>query len=141
MYKIDPFIADFPPSILSPNKGFSWPRISATAEYRLLLKALTQQAMRKSKISKNDIKEAKKTWGKNDRITINITYTRPNNRWGNDHDNVEAAFKSGQDGIADALGIDDRYMRRIQTHSDEPDNKKKGNVLVVIKFNSFKINS
>lgn len=139
MFKIDPFIADFPPSILSPNKGLSRPRISAAGQYRWHLKLLTQQAMRKSKISKNDIQEAKKTWGKNDRITIHITYTRPNNRWGNDHDNVEAAFKSGQDGIADALGINDRHITRVQTHSDEPAPNKKGNVLIIIKFNSFKV--
>ena len=60
MFKIDPFIADFPPSILSPNKGFSWARISAVAEYRLLLRSLTQQAMRKSKVSQANIQEAKK---------------------------------------------------------------------------------
>lgn len=134
MFKIDPFIADFPPSILSPNKGFSWARISAVAEYRLLLKALTQQAMRKSKVSQANIQEAKKKWGKNDRITLHITYTRPNNKWGLDHDNVEAAFKSGQDGIADALGINDKYIRRVQLHSDEPAKNKKGNVLIFIVF-------
>lgn len=85
-------------------------------------------------MSQTDIQSQKKTWGKNDRITINITYTRPNNRWGSDHDNVEAAFKPGQDGIADALGIDDRYIRRIQTHSDEQDTKKKGYVEIIIIF-------
>lgn len=129
---IGPFFSDFPPSILSPNRPFSWPRVSAKAEYRILLRVLTQQAMRKSKVSQADIQEAKKAWGKNDRITLHITYTRPNNRWGSDHDNVEAAFKPGQDGIADALGVDDRYIRRIQTHSDEPDNKKKGYVKINI---------
>jgi lambda repressor-like predicted transcriptional regulator len=129
---IGPFFCDFPPSILSPNRPFSWPRVSAKADYRILLRTLTQQAMRKSKVSQADIQALKKTWRKNDRITINITYTRPNNRWGSDHDNVEAAFKPGQDGIADALGIDDRYIRRIQTHSDEPDAKKKGHVEIII---------
>lgn len=134
MYRIDPFIADFPPCILSPNKGLSRPKISAKAQYRFDLKILTQQAMRKSKVSQSDIKEAKKKWGKNDRITLHITYTRPNNRWGRDHDNVEAAFKSGQDGIADALGINDKYIRRVQLHSDEPAKNKKGNVLIFIVF-------
>lgn len=131
---IGPFFADFPPSILSPNRPFSWPRVSAKAEYRILLRVLTQQAMRKSKVSQADIQSLKKTWSKNDRITIHITYTRPNNRWGIDQDNVEAAFKPGQDGIADALGIDDRYIRRIQTHSDEPDPKKRGYVEIFISF-------
>lgn len=125
---------DFPPSILSPNRPLSRPRLSAKIEYKSQLRIMTQQAMRKSKVSKADIQESKKTWGKNDRITINITYTRPNNRWGSDHDNVEAAFKPGQDGIADALGIDDRYIRRIQTHSDEPDTKKRGYVEIIITF-------
>jgi len=125
---------DFPPSILSPNRPFSRPRLSAKDEYKTKLQLMTHEAMKKSKLSKTVIKEAKKTWGKNDRITIHITYTRPNNRWGSDHDNVEAAFKPGQDGIADALGIDDRYIRRIQTHSDEPDTKKKGYVQIIITF-------
>jgi hypothetical protein len=125
---------DFPPSILSPNRPFSLPRVSAKADYRILLRMLTQQAMRKSKVSKADIQESKKTWKKNDRVTIHISYTRPNNRWGSDHDNVETAFKPGQDGIADALGIDDRYIRRIQTHSDEPDTKKRGYVEIIITF-------
>lgn len=131
---IGPFFADFPQSILSPNRPFSWPRVSAKADYRILLRTLTQQAMRKAKVSQADIQSQKKTWGKNSRIAIHITYTRPNNRWGSDHDNVEAAFKPGQDGIADALGIDDRYIRRIQTHSDEPDLKKKGYVEIIIIF-------
>ena len=37
---------------------------------------------------------------------LTVTFRPPNNQW--DDDNMIAAFKSGRDGIADAMGIDDR---------------------------------
>lgn len=143
-YKINPFKADYPPSILSPNKErILWPRIAAKHEYRLLLKTLTKQAMYDAGLTKKDIQQSineslsiKKKYSslKLDVIQICIHYVRPNNKWGVDNDNVEAAFKAGQDGIADALGINDKHISRIQTHEEFPDHKKKGFVIVSVLF-------
>lgn len=50
---------------------------------------------------------------------INLTYTfhpPPKCRW--DDDAKESAFKTGQDGIAQAMGIDDKRFRVSKEHGD-----------------------
>jgi len=50
---------------------------------------------------------------------IDLTYTfhaPPKCRW--DDDAKEAAFKTGQDGIAEAMGVDDKRFRVTKKHGD-----------------------
>lgn len=61
---------------------------------------------------------------------INLTYTfhAPKGcRW--DRDAREAAFKAGQDGIADAMGVDDRHFRAENIHGEPV---KNGAVVVTV---------
>lgn len=46
---------------------------------------------------------------KADRIKLDVTFNPPNNRR-RDLDGMIASLKSAQDGISDALGVDDRFF-------------------------------
>ena len=85
----------WPPKELSPNARVHWSKRSKAAKaYRTSCSLLVQQA----KIAKPE------TAG---RLHLWLTFFPPDRRH-RDDDNMIAAFKSGRDGIADALGIDDK---------------------------------
>ena len=85
----------WPPKELSPNSRVHWSKRSKAAkEYRAMCGLLVQQA----KIEKPETEGRLHLW---------LTFFPPDRRH-RDDDNMIAAFKSGRDGIADALGIDDK---------------------------------
>lgn len=89
-----------PPKELSPNARLHWrPVADAKKNYRKQCWAMC--------LAQNPPK-----FGGN-QLPVEITFYPPNKRK-RDKDNLIAAFKAGQDGIADALGIDDALW--VQTY-------------------------
>lgn len=85
----------WPPKELSPNARMHWSKKSKAAKmYRATCSLLVRQAL----IVKPDVPGRLHLW---------LTFLPPDRRH-RDDDNMIAAFKSGRDGIADALGIDDK---------------------------------
>jgi crossover junction endodeoxyribonuclease RusA len=83
----------WPPKDLSPNARVHWSKKSKSAKaYRKACWAL--------------VKEAGLTAPKEGPIHLWLDFYPPCNRK-RDDDNLVAIFKSGRDGIADALGVDD----------------------------------
>ena len=75
---------------LSPNQNMHWrPKADATRRYRFAVAALALSA----RLPKGNL--------------LSVWFYPPDKR-PRDRDNMIAAFKAGQDGIADAMGIDDR---------------------------------
>ena len=85
----------WPPKALSPNARGHWSAKSKAARaYRAACFALTKEA----NIAKPDTEGRLHLW---------LDFFPPDRRH-RDDDNMIASFKSGRDGIADALGIDDK---------------------------------
>lgn len=90
-------ILGWPPRELSPNARGHWSKRSKAAkEYRQACWALT--------------KEAGVTVDWEGDVHLWITFYPPDRRQ-RDDDNIIASFKSGRDGMADAIGINDRRFR------------------------------
>lgn len=88
----------FPPASLSPNARLHWAKKSKAAKaYRRECRLLTLEAGLRGVDWEGDIH----VW---------IDFFPPDRRR-RDDDNMIAAFKSGRDGIADALGVDDSRFR------------------------------
>jgi crossover junction endodeoxyribonuclease RusA len=93
----------FPPANLTPHaKGHWMPKAAATKKYRQLCasEALAQGLRGMSA----------------ETVHARITLHRPNLR--RDYHNCIACFKAGIDGIADVIGIDDRYWKTTWTEGD-----------------------
>lgn len=95
----------FPPSILRPNDKSYWRKKNPIkAEYRETCMNIA---------------------GKNipvfpeGNISIHIKFYPPNNRW--DYDAMLSAFKSGQDGVCIAWGINDKRLRPVIIDPKEAD--------------------
>ena len=85
----------WPPKELSPNVRLHWAQKSKHAKaYRMACFALAHQA----KLAKPETEGRVHLW---------IDFYPPDRRH-RDDDNMIAAFKAGRDGLADALGIDDK---------------------------------
>jgi len=85
----------WPPKELSPNSSLHWSKKSKKKkEYRTACWALTLEA--KLQAPEGDGK-----------IEIDITFCPPDKRH-RDADNMVAAIKSGLDGVADALKVNDK---------------------------------
>lgn len=84
----------WPPAVLSPNARAHWAaRSRAAKSYRHACAVLTRQA-----------KLAAPADG---RVHLTLEFVPPDRRH-RDRDNMLASIKSGLDGLADALGVDDR---------------------------------
>jgi crossover junction endodeoxyribonuclease RusA len=96
----------WPPQELSPNKRVHWGKKSKAAKaYRLQCGLMTKAA----KLIIPEIEGKLYLW---------LTFYPPDKRR-RDDDNMIASFKSGRDGIADALGIDDsRFITRPWVHTE-----------------------
>lgn len=94
----------WPPKELSPNARIHWAKRSKiAAKYRADCHVLCRQAGFKAPEGK---------------MLLILVFVPPDKRR-RDDDNCLAAFKSGRDGLADALGIDDsRFVTQLQL-SDE----------------------
>jgi len=87
----------WPPRVLSPNSRVHWAaQVTPRKAYRRDAWALTRALMDRSKPKATP--------------QINVTFCPPDNR-ARDLDNCIASFKAAQDGIADALQINDATFR------------------------------
>ena len=109
-------VLPWPPKELSPNSTLHWSKKSKKKkEYRTACWALTLEA--KLKAPKGE-----------EKIDIEITFCPPDKRH-RDADNMVAAIKSGLDGVADALKVNDRQFLPSFIFSDEV----KGMIVLEIK--------
>ncbi len=86
----------WPDKVLSPNSRVHWSkRAAATKAARTAAFYLTRAAV-----------TIKPTW---DRVALSVTFCPPDKRR-RDMDGMIASMKAAQDGISDAIGIDDRFF-------------------------------
>lgn len=98
----------WPRSSLSPNARGHWrKRHQATGIYRYTCKMETLDAIQKGKWDLQPLRDLVEAGGQ---IHVFLDFYPPDRR-ARDDDNVIAAFKSGRDGLADALKIDDVHFR------------------------------
>ena len=109
----------WPPSQLNPNKRLHWSRKSRAARlYRNMCLVLTKSAIESSDYHYAGV-------GK---MVLSIEFCPPDKRR-RDDDNMLASFKSGRDGVADALGVDDnKFVTSFEVCSPVQD----GAVIVTI---------
>lgn len=109
-------ILPWPPKELSPNAKLHWAKKAKfTKSYRQTAWALSLEA----KIKAN----------KDGKVEMDITFCPPDKRH-RDYDNMVASIKAGLDGLADALGVNDRMFRPTFKFSDEI----KAQVIITIKL-------
>ena len=107
----------WPPKELSPNARIHWAKkAKITKAYRAAAHVLTKQAGLVAP--------------ETGRILLVLEFVPPDRRH-RDEDNILASFKAARDGIADALGINDR--RFVTQFSQSAEVVKGGMVLVRIK--------
>jgi crossover junction endodeoxyribonuclease RusA len=102
-----PLEVDFPPRKLFPNKKAHWgTKHKVAKKYRNDCFVLTKDAIRRGWIALPD----------SEKIGLHLIFTPPHQRSViPDDDNIESAFKSGRDGIAEALGVNDRRFVTTKT--------------------------
>lgn len=93
-------VLPWPPKVLSPNARAHWAtRSRAAKKYRMTCHLLARQFG---------------AVAPEGRVLLSLEFCPPDARR-RDDDNCVAAFKSGRDGLADALGIDDsRFVTRFE---------------------------
>lgn len=110
----------WPDSKLSPNARQHWAvtaKVKKVARHEACLLTKAQMPFKQRKaIAEGD-----------GRIPVQITFYPPDNRR-RDDDNMVGSFKALRDGIADALGVDDR---RFRPHYFFEDAQKPGRIEVV----------
>ena len=123
-----PVELSWPPRDCQPNRKPHWAaKARAAKAYRKECHALARQAMRQRWVTVEQVRDALETHG---HLDLHLEFYPPDRR-PRDDDNLEGAFKAGRDGIADAIGVDDRNFRVIKwLHRDQP--RKGGAVLVTI---------
>ena len=96
----------WPPKELSPNARVHWAKKSKVAKaYRAQCGFITKAAKVVVPVTEG-------------RLHLWLTFYPPDKRR-RDDDNMIASFKSGRDGIADALGIDDcRFITHPWVHTE-----------------------
>lgn len=99
------FILPWPPATLSPNARQHWSALArAKKAYRRECAAQAQlQGLRR-------IEPAK--------LHVSLVFVPPNRR-AHDLDNLLARMKSGLDGLADVLGVDDKHWSLSIAKADE----------------------
>lgn len=95
----------WPPSDLSPNARQHWSKLARAKKAYRAACAWTAKEQGAKRI------EA-------ERLRLTITFVPPNRR-AHDLDNCLARFKSGLDGLADVLGVDDKAWSLTISKSDE----------------------
>lgn len=93
---------DFPPAELFPNRknGKHWAVTHSTKQnYRVVSGFVAKEASKGWKYAGGDLQ-------------LDLTFVMPDRRW-RDADNCLAAAKAGLDGLADAIGVDDRHFQPI----------------------------
>ena len=88
-------VLPWPPKELNPNKRLHWATLSkAKKSYRSACFYIAKQT--KPNVNK-------------EKVSLAITFYKPDRRH-RDLDNMLASMKSGLDGLADALGVNDRHF-------------------------------
>lgn len=101
-------VLPWPSRNLSPNARGHWAKKARAAEmYRYTCKLRTQEVINRERWDVQALRDLVAAGGD---VHVFIDFYPPNRR-ARDDDNLIAAFKSGRDGLADALGIDDRHFR------------------------------
>ena len=95
----------WPPTILSPNSRVHWSKLARAKKAYRAACAWTAKEQGAQRI------EA-------ERLHLTITFVPPNRR-AHDLDNCLARMKSGLDGLADVLGVDDKAWSLTISKSDE----------------------
>lgn len=113
----------WPPLELNPNKRIHWAtKARATKSYRHTCWVLAKSAIGNQPI------ELKRVDG---RIEVSIQFYPPDHRH-RDDDNMIGAFKSGRDGIAQALNVNDKlFLPNYQF----PLNPKSGEIVFEVQTN------
>jgi len=92
----------WPTKNLSPNARPHWAVLARDkAQYRSAWRLLSMEA---------GVQQFAETWPDGERRNVHFDFYPPNKRLRDDA-NCMAAIKSGVDGMADALGIDDQFFR------------------------------
>lgn len=106
---------DWPDSALSPNsRSHYMQKHRASAKYRHACETIAREQ-----------RVHKQIWPDGE-IKVHLTFHPPTNAK-RDDDNLEASFKSGRDGIADAMGVDDNRFKVTRSIGD----KTKGGCVMV----------
>jgi crossover junction endodeoxyribonuclease RusA len=93
----------WPPVELSPNARVHWATKSrATKKYRNACCLLAT---------------AERLKAEEGELAMTVTFCPPDRR-SYDDDNLIARFKAGRDGVADALGVDDRLFRPVYAQGE-----------------------
>lgn len=102
----------WPDKRLSPNARLHWrPKADAKEIARNVGKTLTWAALGVG------VREVRARFAKDGPIPLTITFYPPDNRH-RDDDNMVGSFKSYRDGIADALGVNDRRFRPVYVFAE-----------------------
>lgn len=119
----------WPHKALNPNRRGHWSRRARAAEaYRYTCKIQALETIRSQGWELQPLRDVVAAGGA---IHLFLDFCPPNRRR-RDDDNIIAAFKSGRDGLADALGIDDRHFRIHPVLRHDEIVKPGGEVRVVI---------
>ena len=98
------------PSDLSPNKRLHWAKLaSAKKQYRQKCNSVAKEQLKKFKKVTENIP---------DRLVLEMTFIPPDRR-SYDRDNLVARMKSGIDGLADALKINDKRFNTVISTMDQ----------------------
>ena len=103
-------VLGWPPSDLSPNKRLHWAKLaSAKKQYRQKCNSVAKEQLKKFKKVTENIPE---------RLVLEMTFIPPDKR-SYDRDNLVARMKSGIDGLADALKINDKRFNTVISTMDQ----------------------
>ena len=101
-------VLGWPPSDLSPNARLHWAKLArAKKQYRQACLSVTKEQLKKYP-KFNELPE---------RLVLEMTFIPPDRR-SYDRDNLVARMKSGIDGLADALGINDKRFNTVISTMD-----------------------
>ena len=100
-------ILGWPPSNLSPNARLHWAKLArAKKHYRQACNSVAKEQLKKYKCDKLP-----------ERLVLEMTFIPPDRR-NYDRDNLVARMKSGIDGLADALKINDKRFNTVISTMD-----------------------
>jgi len=101
-------VLGWPPSDLSPNARLHWARLAkAKKEYRAICNSVSKEQLKKYKYDSLP-----------ERLVLEMTFIPPDRRC-YDRDNLVARMKSGIDGLADALKINDKRFNTVISTMDQ----------------------
>lgn len=116
-------VLPWPDKRLSPNARLHWKPKSEVVK-----RARWDAAYAALEAAGGSLREFRRTWADEGRIPVKFRFYAPDRR-PRDDDNVIAMLKAARDGIADALGVNDR---RFQSTYEFADPEKPGRVEVTV---------